>query len=65
MSVRRRGEGPTFIQTCIMMDKPMKYNLQRLAKLKHTSISHLINTVAEEYLKRYVEEETKKVITIS
>lgn len=55
MSVKR-SEGPTFIQTCVMMDKPIKYNLQRFAKLKHTSISHLINTAAQEYLKRYVEE---------
>jgi len=48
-----------------MMDKPIKYNLQRLAAKKHTSVSHLVNTAAEEYLKRYVEEETKKVNTIS
>jgi hypothetical protein len=54
MSVKR-SEGPTFIQTCVMMDKPVKYN--RFAKLKHTSVSHLINTAAEEYLKRCAEDE--------
>ncbi|MGA9154137.1 MAG: hypothetical protein WBZ36_26440 [Candidatus Nitrosopolaris sp.] len=51
MSTNRRGEGPTFIQTCIMMDKPIKYNLQRLAAKKHTSVSHLVNTAAAGYLR--------------
>ena len=46
MSTKRRSEGPTFIQTCKMMDKPIKYNLQRLAPRKHTSVSHLVNTAA-------------------
>ena len=63
MFTKRRGEGSTFIQTCIMMDKPIKYNLQRLAAKKHTSVSHLVNTAAEDYLRRYVE--SQKEITIT
>jgi hypothetical protein len=60
MSLKRRGEGETFIQTCVMMDKPIKYNLQRL---EHTSVSHLVNTAAEDYLRRYVESEKDITVT--
>jgi len=46
-----------------MMDKPIKYNLQRLAAKKHTSVSHLVNTAAEEYLKRYIESQREITVT--
>lgn len=59
-------EEPTYIPTLIRLDKPIKYNLAKLASLKHTSISHLVNTAAEDYLKRYVESESEmqKKITV-
>lgn len=55
-TIYKYREGPTFIQTCVTMDKPIKYNLQRLAALKHTTLSHLVNLAAEEYLRKYVSE---------
>lgn len=51
----KKKEATTFIQTCIIMDKPVKHSLQRLAFLKHATVSHLVNLAAEEYLKRNVE----------
>src|SRR5215469_10556122 len=42
----------TFVPSCIVLDKSIKSNLQRVARLKHTSISHLVNLAAEEYLRR-------------
>jgi hypothetical protein len=38
--------------SCIILDQPIKYNLQVLALKKHTTLSRLINAAAEEYLRR-------------
>ena len=54
----KSDEELTSVTTCIKLDKPIKYNLARLAVLKHTSVSHLLNAAAEDYLRRYVESES-------
>ena len=48
MVIKGRG-GAT---SCIILDQPIKYNLQVLALKKHTTLSRLINAAAEEYLRR-------------
>ena len=63
ISQDRRYED-TFEQSCIMLAKTNKSNLQHLAKLKLTTISHLINIAVEEYMKKYVEEQTNKKIIV-
>jgi hypothetical protein len=50
------------IQTCVIMNKPVKHNLQRLATLKHTTVSYLINEAAEEYLRKYVKSREEIII---
>jgi hypothetical protein len=38
-----------------MFSKPVKTGLQKFADSKHTTISYVVNTAVEEYLKKYSE----------
>ena len=53
--------------SCIILDTPIKNNMQILANKKHTSLSRLLNVAAEIYLQRYVEQEQEreKKITVT
>jgi hypothetical protein len=50
-----RKETESVVPTCVIMNKPTKFDLQILALKNRTTLSYLLNVAAEEYLKRYAE----------
>jgi hypothetical protein len=60
----KRKEDSTFVPSCIMLGLPVKTNLQRLAGLKHTTLSYLLNVAAEEYLRKYIDSQKEPALMI-
>lgn len=56
------NKDPPYMRTSIILNTPTQRNLVRLAALKHTNVSHLLNEAAEEYLRRYVESRKEPII---
>ena len=53
------------IKSCIAFEPQLKRDMKRLAIDREKTLSGLLMDMCREYLKRFVEEETNKVVTIS
>jgi len=45
--------------SCVVLNPQTKKNLQRLAVFRHTSLSAVLNSAGELYLRQYLEEQEK------